>query len=117
MRNVAVSETRDESDTMNSDVNETPHECTDARCVETRRQRDELLAVVRDLSHSQLIGRDVELGLRAELVQARIDLIHADGRSAHVVDTLRRSTTWRIGRMVTLPLAMGKRVMRKARGA
>lgn len=100
---------------MSTDVNETGQECSDARCAETRRQRDELVTTLRELSHSQLIARDVELGLRAELVQTRIDLIHAEGRAAWVADTIRGSMTWRIGRALTSPLRIGRRLMPKAR--
>ena len=100
---------------MSSDVNETGHACQEPACADVRRQRDELLLAVRELSHSQLIGRDLELGLRAELVQARIDLIHAEGRASHVADTIRRSTTWRIGRIITMPLGFARRAIAKVR--
>lgn len=100
---------------MSSDVNKTGSTCADPACADMRRQRDELLLAIRELSHSQLIGRDLELGLRAELVQARIDLIHAEGRAAHVADTIRRSTTWRLGRIITMPLGLGRRLVGKVR--
>lgn len=98
---------------MSPDVNETSHDCTAAQCAQIRRERDDLLAAIRDLSHSQLISRDVELGLRAELVQARIDLIHSEGRTKHVADSIRNSTTWRIGRLFTKPLGIGSRLLGK----
>jgi len=101
-----------------------PSRCSDPECAEVRRERDLLVASLRDSTHAQLISRDMELGLRAELVQARIDFIHERDRaeadirrvrdsSARDLALTRGSTTWRIGRMVIAPVALVKRAKRR----
>ncbi len=79
-----------------------------------RLEREELLIVLRDLTHLQLIARDQEIGLRAELAQARIDVANAHSAGAAAVDNVRRSTTWKVGRVVTMPLGFVKRVLRRS---
>ncbi|MFC6354794.1 hypothetical protein [Luethyella okanaganae] len=76
-----------------------------------QRERDELLISVRELSHAQLIARDIEVGLRSELMQARIDLENAEGRTIHTVGLIRKSTTWKIGRIVTKPVGLVRRLL------
>ncbi|KFF58514.1 hypothetical protein JF66_18045 [Cryobacterium sp. MLB-32] len=106
--------TSDEVDKMNAD--ETGRQdCDNAQCIQLRKDRDRLIATVRDLTHSQLIGRDMELGLRAELMQAKIDLKHARASSAHDLALTRRSTTWRVGRLAMMPLVVSRRVLKSAR--
>ena len=78
-----------------------------------RAERDVLIASIRDLTHSQLISRDLELGLRAELMQAKIDLGNARDRGVHDLYMTRRSTTWRVGRLVMKPVVFGRRVLRR----
>lgn len=76
-------------------------------------ERDVLIASIRDLTHSQLIGRDLELGLRAELMQAKIDLGNSRDRGVHDLYVTRRSTTWRVGRLVLKPVVFGRRVLKR----
>ena len=78
-----------------------------------RAERDVLIASIRDLTHAQLISRDLELGLRAELMQAKIDLGYALDRGVHDLYMTRRSTTWRVGRLVMKPVVFGRRVLRR----
>lgn len=85
------------------------------RIAELEHERDELLRTIRELTHLQLISRDVEIGLRAELVQARIDADHADARTDHTVLLIKRSPTWRAGRAVTAPLRFGRRVLGRSK--
>jgi hypothetical protein len=80
---------------------------------QVREERDLLLASIRDLTHAQLIARDTELGLRAELSQARIDLGHARARGAHDLAMTRTSLTWRVGRFVMRPVAIAKNFLRR----
>jgi hypothetical protein len=87
--------------------------CNEPECVEARHERDLLVASLRDSTHVQLISRDMELGLRAELMQARIDIEHARAMGAHALAMTRRSTTWRIGRLVMKPVGAAKRVLRR----
>ncbi|SDO16304.1 hypothetical protein SAMN05216368_11197 [Cryobacterium flavum] len=86
--------------------------CDKTGCVQNRRERDALLASIRDLTHSQLISRDIELGLRAELMQTQIDIEDARARGNHDLAETRRSVTWRVGRLVLRPVSLGKRVFR-----
>lgn len=87
--------------------------CNEPECVEARHERDLLVASLRDSTHAQLISRDMELGLRAELMQARIDIVQARAMGAHALAMTRRSTTWRIGRLVMKPVGLAKRVLRR----
>jgi hypothetical protein len=75
-----------------------------------REENAQLIATLRDLTHAQLISRDLELGLRAEVMQARIDILHAHATGAHEVDKVRRSMSWRIGRAITKPLGAVRRL-------
>jgi len=101
-----------------------PPRCSDPECADIRRERDEAVASLRDSAHAQLITRDIELGLRAELVQVHIDLVRERDRaetevkrirerSAHDLAVTRGSTTWRIGRVVMAPVAIAKRAKRR----
>ncbi|WP_223694591.1 hypothetical protein [Leifsonia poae] len=74
-----------------------------------RTERDELLATVRDLAHLQLIGRDIELGLRAELMQAKIDAEIARAATAGEAARVMSSSSWRVGRAVTWPVRVLRR--------
>jgi hypothetical protein len=87
--------------------------CDKPDCVNVRAERDLLLSSIKDLTHAQLIARDMELGLRAELMQARIDVEHARARGAHDLAQTRKSITWRVGRLVMSPLAISKSVLRR----
>ena len=78
-------------------------------------ERDELLATVRELTHLQLVSRDLELGLRAELIQTRIDLQNAHLHGKAEVDKVRASATWKIGTMASAPLRLAKRVVGRGR--
>ena len=89
------------------------HDETANEVARLRAERDVLIASIRDLTHAQLIGRDLELGLRAELMQAEIDLGYARDRGAHDLYMTRQSTTWRVGRLVMKPVAFGRRVLRR----
>jgi hypothetical protein len=84
-----------------------------AGLAQVREERELLLASIRNLTHAQLIARDTELGLRAELSQARIDLVHARARGAHDLAMTRLSVTWRVGRYVLRPVAIAKNFLRK----
>lgn len=86
--------------------------CDKTGCVRIRLERDALLASIRDLTHSQLIGRDIELGLRAELMQTQIEIEDARARGNHAPAATRRSVIWRVGRLVLHPVSLGKRVLR-----
>lgn len=83
--------------------------------VDPREREAILIASLRDLTHAQLIGRDLELGLRAELMQAKIDLKHARERANHDLIVTRQSTTWRVGRMAMRPLVFARRVLKRVR--
>jgi hypothetical protein len=80
--------------------------------VRLRKENEHLVATLRDLTHSQLISRDLELGLRAEVVQLRIDLVHAHAVGAAEVNKVRTSTSWRVGRMITKPFGVVRRMGR-----
>lgn len=85
-----------------------------------------LLAIVRDLTHTELISRDTEIGLRAEVLKLRIDLNDERSRIAYdraqlellrkqvsrELSEARSSVTWRAGRIIIAPAAQGKRVVR-----
>jgi hypothetical protein len=115
--------TSDESVTMSAE--ETIRRmCDDPECVAVRTERDLLVASLRDSTHAQLISRDIELGLRAELMQAKIDIEHERARAYYEVERARergaldlaltrKSTTWRIGRIVMSPAGVAKRTIRR----
>jgi len=88
-------------------------DCTNPSCARVRAERDSLLASIRDLTHAQLIGRDIELGLRAELMQSRIDMDEVRDRSRHDLFITRRSATWRVGSLILGPVSGGKRMLRR----
>jgi hypothetical protein len=113
----------DESVMMSAEET-TRRKCDDPECVDIRKERDLLVASLRDSTHAQLISRDMELGLRAELVQARIDFIQVRDRAEEEIARVRdrsvrdlamtrASTTWRIGRIVMTPVALAKRAKRR----
>ncbi|WP_323510962.1 hypothetical protein [Cryobacterium sp. 5I3] len=100
--------------------------CNDPDCAKSRQERDLLVVSLRDSTHAQLISRDIELGLRAELMQAKIDIEHERGRAHHEIERARErgardlaltrsSTTWRIGRAVTSPVGAARRLLRRFR--
>ncbi|MGO4105210.1 hypothetical protein AB4Y63_14745 [Leifsonia sp. YAF41] len=91
----------------------TTSERSKEECEALRAERDILLNSVKNLTHSQLIGRDMELGLRAELAQAKISIEEARARGAHDLAQTRKSTTWKIGRLVMTPAILLKRVQRR----
>jgi hypothetical protein len=76
-------------------------------------ERDQLLVTVRELAHSQLISRDQEIGLRGEVAQARIDLMHAHAAGNEAVNEVRRSATWRVGAIVLRPIQFVRRLRRR----
>ncbi|MBO1737397.1 hypothetical protein [Leifsonia sp. TF02-11] len=78
-----------------------------------RTENEELHRALRELSHAQLIARDVELGLRAELLQTRLNLINDAATHQHTVNLIRQSTTWRLGRLLTKPFAAARKVGRR----
>jgi len=80
-----------------------------------REENARLVEALRDMSHAQLISRDTELGLRAELLQAQIDIVHANAVGAAEVNKVRASTTWKVGRAVTKPLSFVRRLGRPAK--
>lgn len=86
--------------------------CDRTGCVRIRQEREALLTSIRDLTHAQLIGRDNELGLRAELMQTQIQLGEARDRGNHDLAMTHLSATWRIGRLILRPASLGKRVFR-----
>lgn len=85
--------------------------CIDPSCSKIREERDALLLALRDLSHAQLVSRDLELGLRAELTQARIDMDHVRATAAHALNEVRRSRTWRLGSLLLSPARVAKRFL------
>ncbi|PJJ71221.1 hypothetical protein CLV46_0763 [Diaminobutyricimonas aerilata] len=97
----------------------TPADETTNAATDPAAERERLLAIIQDLAHNQLIARDVELGLRAELLQARIDLEHAQARESHganeAVRLMKRSTTWRVGRAITGVFAPVSQLARRLR--
>jgi hypothetical protein len=96
--------TQDNAPTSEVDAGSVPGEL-----IRLRAENAQLIATIRDLTHAQLISRDLELGLRAEIMQARIDIVHAHATGKAEVDKVRRSTSWRIGRAVTRPLGVVRR--------
>lgn len=80
-----------------------------------REENARLVEALRDMSHAQLISRDTELGLRAELLQAHIDIVHANAVGAAEVNKVRASTTWKVGRAITKPLSFVRRIGRTAK--
>lgn len=89
--------------------------CTDAECKKIREERDALLDSVRNLSHAQLISRDLELGLRAELTQARIDIDHVRATAVHTLNEVRGSRTWKLGALILFPATIGKRMLLRSK--
>ena len=87
--------------------------CENTDCQSIRTERDSLVLSVRELTHAQLIGRDLELGLRAELMQTQIDLKDARESGSHDLTMTRRSVTWRVGRIILKPAYFAKRVLKR----
>jgi hypothetical protein len=102
--------TQDTRPRSNHEVKSEPDDLT-----RLREENAQLITTLRDLTHAQLISRDLELGLRAELMQARIDILHAHATGAHEVDKVRTSMSWRIGRAITKPLGVVRRLGRLGR--
>lgn len=105
----------DVSNENGADAPGVPPSACPAEIAELREENARLVEALRDLSHAQLISRDTELGLRAELLQAKIAIRHAHDVAAAEVSKVRQSTTWRVGRVVTKPLSFFRRFVRPAK--
>ena len=75
-----------------------------------------LIETIRNLTHDQLIQRDIEFGLRAEIHRLEYQIMLQRNSVDDAVKEVRQSRTWKVGRTVLLPLAVIKRSVRGVDG-